>query len=137
MGIINLPTNNQAHTKKATDDKKSTQTLLDEIDSPHYGWGGMPHSSRIKQFLLKDRVYANRLNLRELIIFWSSPVMSQCAMRLANVLNTINCSWFLATRYLELGMVREARAMTLNGNFLHQCSVSGLSSSCLASILEI
>jgi DNA-nicking Smr family endonuclease len=71
----------------------------------------------LKPFLLAD---PSSLNLKKFIDFWSSPenIDSTSPSVAASI---CGCSWYLALNYLSIGMLAEARALTLNGCFLQQC----------------
>jgi DNA-nicking Smr family endonuclease len=71
----------------------------------------------LKSFLLSD---PNTLNLKKFVDFWASPenVDSTSPSVAASI---CGCSWYLGLNYLSIGMIAEARALTLNGCFLQQC----------------
>ncbi|KAL7543600.1 hypothetical protein ACHAXR_012912 [Thalassiosira sp. AJA248-18] len=90
----------------------SPQRLLDDINK---NWGELPHQA--KSFLLTS---PHLIGLRKLIDFWGNPAVARntCGGTAEFVCGK---SWFLAKQYLKLGMVSEARALTLNGCFFNQC----------------
>mmetsp|Transcript_2067 Transcript_2067/g.3286 ORF Transcript_2067/g.3286 Transcript_2067/m.3286 type:complete len:539 (+) Transcript_2067:131-1747(+) len=74
-------------------------------------------NTNLKSFLLSD---PNTLNLKRFVDFWSSPENIDSTS--PNVAASIcGCSWYLGMNYLSIGMLAEARALTLNGCFLQQC----------------
>ena len=107
--------NNDMHVKSVPD-------LLDELD--RNPWSHMPPAA--KSFLLKKRETHGRLHghidLSELVKFWTNPVYIKYTK--GEVAAMHHTSWYIATQYLEIGMVAEARTVALNGAFFHQCYVS-------------
>ena len=100
---------------KRMDKIKTVRNVLDEIDN-HFS--SMP--SQVKPFLIAK---PDQLGLFALVQFWSSPLMKQYTS--GGIAGSIcGASWFIASQYLKIGMMPEARALTLNGGFLHQCFVS-------------
>ena len=83
-----------------------------------------------KSFLLKKRETDGRLHghidLPELVKFWTNPVHIKYTNLLDVAVTQCGASWYIATQYLNIGMVAEARTMMLNGAFFHQCYVSTL-----------
>ena len=76
-----------------------------------------------KEFLLSISTLDYDLDIYALAKFWSRPSMRQYTV--GGIAGGVcSASWFMALQYLKLGHVREARALALNGAFLHQCSVS-------------
>mmetsp|Transcript_19636 Transcript_19636/g.32186 ORF Transcript_19636/g.32186 Transcript_19636/m.32186 type:complete len:538 (-) Transcript_19636:85-1698(-) len=74
-------------------------------------------NANLKPFLLSD---PNTLNLKRFVDFWSSPENIDSTS--PNVAASIcGCSLYLGMNYLSIGMLAEARALTLNGCFLQQC----------------
>ena len=104
--------------KKAISNVESTQSLLKEIDDQ---WEVMP--PQVRTFLLEK---LDELGLHELAKFWSKPAMIEYT-RGDFAASIGGASWFMAMRYLKMGMHPEARTLTLNGCFLHQCFVSMIS----------
>jgi DNA-nicking Smr family endonuclease len=74
-------------------------------------------NSNLKSFLLSD---PNSLNLKRFVDFWSSPENSDSTSP-SVAASICGCSWYLGMNYLSIGMLAEARALTLNGCFLQQC----------------
>mmetsp|Transcript_3777 Transcript_3777/g.8346 ORF Transcript_3777/g.8346 Transcript_3777/m.8346 type:complete len:533 (-) Transcript_3777:78-1676(-) len=65
------------------------------------------------------------VSLTELVNFWSSPQNIQATSgNLAGT--TCGATWYLALVYLKLGMFLEARALAINGSFIHQCFNSSI-----------
>ena len=120
--------------KKATNIDQSTQHTKQEINRH---WANMPKQA--KTFLLET---LDPPSLHKLAKFWSSPsvieytrndiacdrntqVGSHMVLEFGRLGMSWSCfsSWFIALNYLKLGKVQEARILTLNGSFLHQCFV--------------
>ena len=76
-----------------------------------------------KELLLSISTLDYDMDIQALAKFWSRPSVKQYAVG-GMAYTVCSASWFMASQYLKLGHVREARALTLNGAFLHQCSVS-------------
>ena len=76
--------------------------------------------AQAKTFLLESKQY---ITFHRLAKFWSCESIVEYA-RGGIAGSVCGASWFIALNYLKLGMVVEARALTLNGSFLHQCYVS-------------
>ena len=76
-----------------------------------------------KELLLSISTLDYDLDIRALAKFWSRPSVKQYTVG-GIACSVCSASWFMASQYLKLGHVREARALALNGAFLHQCSVS-------------
>ena len=76
-----------------------------------------------KELLLSISTLDNNLDICALAKFWSRPSVKQYTVG-GIACSVCSASWFMALQYLKLGHVREARALALNGAFLHQCSVS-------------
>lgn len=75
----------------------------------------MPLSA--KDFLLEK---LDSLSLHKLARFWSQPSVIDYAQ--GSIAGSVcGASWFLALSYLKMDMIPEARALTLNGGFFHQC----------------
>ena len=92
---------------------QSAQTIQQAIDC---NWEFMPKQA--KMFLLG----AHDISFHQLAKFWSSP--SVVELTRGHLAGTVCVpSWFIALNYLKLGKVQEARILTLNGSFLHQCLV--------------
>jgi len=90
----------------------SPQETLEAID---YHFDHL--NTNLKSFLLSD---PNTLNLKRFVDFWRSPENIDSTS--PNVAASIcGCSWYLGMNYLSIGMLAEARALTLNGCFLQQC----------------
>jgi len=104
--------NTNIQKKKAPNNVQSVQNIQEAIDRH---WESMPEQA--KKFLLETRDF---LSLHKLARFWSSPsVIEYTRGGIAG--SVCGASWFIALNYLKLGKVQEARALTLNGSFLHQC----------------
>ncbi|KAL7540964.1 hypothetical protein ACHAXR_010523 [Thalassiosira sp. AJA248-18] len=112
---VNDP-NVKGREETVTNAQISQSLVCEMIES---AWKSMPLGTR--PFLLKA---LGRLHLGELVNFWSNPVRDQYT-RGGMACITSGTSWFLAMQYLKLGMLPEARALTLNGSFIQQCFVSG------------
>ena len=93
----------------------AVRNVRDAIDRH---WEAMPEQA--KKFLLDTK---DSLSLHKLTKFWSCPSMIEYT-RGGIAGSVCGASWFVALNYLKLGMMSEARALTLNGSFLHQCFVS-------------
>jgi DNA-nicking Smr family endonuclease len=90
----------------------SPQETLEAID---YHFDHL--NTNLKSFLLSD---PNTLNLKKFVDFWASPEnIDSTSPNLAA--SICGCSWYLGLNYLSIGMLAEARALTLNGCFLQQC----------------
>lgn len=100
------------HTKKAAPPNQSVQNIQDAIDRH---WDAMPEQA--KTWLLETLDF---LSLHKLAKFWSCQSMIEYT-RGGIAGSVCGASWFIALNYLKLGKVAEARALTLNGSFLHQC----------------
>ena len=95
-------------------------------------------NTNLKPFLTTD---PNTLNLKRFVGFWSCPENINSTS--PNVAASIcGCSWYLGLNYLSIGMLAEARALTLNGCFLQQCyntpieEISALCSESAASVFR-
>ena len=111
----------------ASNNVESMQILLKEI---YCHWEAMP--PKVRAFLLEK---LNEFGLLELAKFWSKPAMIEYT-RDGIAASIRGKSWFMATRYLKMGMLPEARALALNGSFLRQCFVSMVSCFCCSSCHE-
>ena len=94
-------------------------SVSDELE--RNGWSHIPRPA--KPLLLKKREshegLLGNIDLSELVKFWTQDVMLQwCSGEPSAMLCW--ASWYTASRYLKLGMVAEARTLTLNGAFFHQ-----------------
>ena len=92
---------------------------LQKIEIPNRHW--VPQEA--KELLLSISTLDNNLDICALAKFWSRPSVKQYTVG-GIACSVCSASWFMASQYLKLGHVREARALALNGAFLHQCSVS-------------
>lgn len=114
---------NTAAAAKGEEPPKSAAEVLDELD--RNAWTHMPPGA--KSFLLRERDYDNGLpghiEISELVKFWTNPVHIKYTMGEV-AMSQCGASWYIATKYLELGFVEEARTLTLNGGFFHECYVS-------------
>ena len=113
-----------AATKNSNNDMlvKSVPELLNELD--RNAWSHMPLAA--KSFLLKKREthgLHGHIDLTELVKFWTSPVHIKYTKGEVAV-TQCGASWYIATQYLKIGMLAEARTVALNGAFFHQCYVS-------------
>ena len=113
-----------AATKNSNNDMlvKSVPELLNELD--RNAWSHMPPAA--KSFLLKKREthgLHGHIDLTELVKFWTSPVHIKYTKGEVAV-TQCGASWYIATQYLKIGMLAEARTVALNGAFFHQCYVS-------------
>ena len=105
--------------KKAAAETKSTVVNIKTINEGiNRHWESMPEEAR--KFIFEKM---DTLSIHKLAKFWSRPSVKQYT--LGGIAGSVcGASWFIALQYLKLGNVREARALTLNGAFLHQCFVS-------------
>ena len=91
-------------------------------------WGTMP--PQIKKFIFSNTSNADvdgSTTLNELVDFWSSPYAIEMASGdMAGI--TCKSSLYLALFYLQKGGIKEARNLTINGAFLHQCYIMGIKS---------
>ena len=94
---------------------RSYQDVQDAID---YHWKTL--SEEVKVFLMEN---PSEMNLRKLLDFWTSPHQIECT---GGKIAASMCgsSWYLALNYICIGKLMEAKALILNGAFLHQCCVS-------------
>ena len=108
--------------RKAAVVAKQTQTVINTKDINHSinkHWESMPEEAR--KFILEKE----DTSIHGFAKFWSRPSVKQYTM--GNIASSgCGASWFIALQYLKLGLVREAKALTLNGAFLDQCFVSSL-----------
>ena len=80
-----------------------------------FHWGNMPLQA--KWFLLNTP--DDFLSLEKLVNFWSSPQSIESINNgLGGIIIICKTSWFLALIYIRWNMVKEARALMLNGAFL-------------------
>ena len=105
--ILNAPINDQ-----------SIQNMQEIIDR-HWLYT-MPKQA--KCFLLETL----DISFHGLAKFWSSPSVIEYTRGgvSGRAGSTCGASMFVALNYLKLGKDLEARALTLNGSFFHQCLVS-------------
>ena len=113
---VNNPIDNNVQKTKAPNNVETAQSIKKEID--HHWKLCMPTQAKI--FLLETLDFPS---LHKLAKFWSSPSVIEYTRR-GVAGNVCGASWLIALNYLKLGQVQEARALTLNGSFLHQCYVS-------------
>ena len=105
--------------KKTTATAKINPTKMKNMNAISEHW--VPVEA--KEFLLSISTLDYDLDIYALAKFWSRPSMRQYTV--GGIAGGVcSASWFMALQYLKLGHVREARALALNGAFLHQCSVS-------------
>lgn len=110
--------NNQMHMQKKQPEISQAQSIKNIQDGIERHWESMPEQA--KKFILETR---NFLNMHKLAKFWSQPSVIEYTR--GNIAGSVcGASWFMALNYLKLGMESQARALTLNGSFLHQCYVS-------------
>ena len=84
-------------------------------------WGVLPPQA--KEFILDGA--DGMFPLSALINFWSSPQSIESTS--GNLAGAIcGASWYLALVYLKLRMWKEARSLTINGSFIHQCYNSSI-----------
>lgn len=108
----NNPNANMMNKKKAPNNVQSVHNIQDAIERH---WQSMP--GQAKTYLLETLDF---ISLHKLAKFWSSPsVVEYTRGGIAG--SVCGASWFIALNYMKLGKVAEARALTLNGAFLHQC----------------
>ena len=94
---------------------RTTSSILAELEGH---WESMP--SQLCPFLLHKK---HTLTLHDLAKFWSGD--SMVAFTRGGIAGSVcGSSWFMASMYLRIGMANEARVLTLNGSFLHECYVS-------------
>lgn len=115
MRVNNVPGVNLQKKKVAPDPALCARNINEAIERH---WESMP--SQAKKFLLETLDF---LSLHKLAKFWSGPMVIEYT-RGGIAGSVCGASWFIALNYLKLGKVAEARALTLNGSFLHQCFVS-------------
>ena len=117
------PNGNSDTATRGEEPPKSAAEVLDELD--RNAWTHMPPGA--KSFLLRERDYDNGLpghiEISELVKFWTNPVHIKYTMGEV-AMSQCGASWYIATKYLELGFVEKARTLTLNGGFFHECYVS-------------
>ena len=100
---------------------ESVQNIQEVIDRT---WLYIPIEAKAFLFeRIKSRRYCG---FHELAEFWSSPSVIEYTRGDITGRSGSVCgaSWFIALNYLKLGKVQDARVLTLNGSFLHQCTVS-------------
>lgn len=109
---------------KAGMDYSGAQTNISVTqESMNYHWGVMPTGA--KDFILNpNRLGENDgfIGVRELAAYWSAPgrrghAVSDAASSLCGA------SLYLALIYIRMGRYGEARALVINGCFLHQCFI--------------
>ena len=84
-------------------------------------WSVLPPGA--KRFILDT--LDGMFPLSTLIKFWSLPQNIDSTR--GNLAGTIcGASWYLALVYLKLRMWKEARSLTINGSFIHQCYNSSI-----------
>lgn len=115
-GLIPLSCSNMyMHKKAAAESKKTVVSIKNINDSISRHWESMPEEAR--KFILEKM---DTLSIHKLAKFWSRPSVRQYTV--GGIAGSVcGASWFIASQYLKLGHVREAKALTLNGAFLHQC----------------
>jgi len=84
-------------------------------------WDVLPPQS--KRFIMDSP--DGMFPLDKLIKFWSSPQHVESTQ--GSLAGTIcGAAWYLALVYMKLQKVKEARALTINGSFIHQCYNSSI-----------
>lgn len=84
-------------------------------------WDALPLQA--KEFILDPSDGTFRLSA--LIKFWSAPQHIECT-RGGIAGSVCGAMWYLALVYMKLGMIKKARALTINGSFIHQCYNSSI-----------
>ena len=116
--IPNTCSNMYMHKKAAAETKSTVVNIKTINEGINRHWESMPEEAR--KFIFEKM---DTLSIHQLAKFWSRPSVRQYT--LGGIAGSVcGASWFIALQYLKLGHVREARALALNGAFLHQCSVS-------------
>ena len=116
--IPNSCSNMYMHKKAAAETKSTVVNIKTINEGINRHWESMPEEAR--KFIFEKM---DTLSIHKLAKFWSRPSVKQYT--LGGIAGSVcGASWFIALQYLKLGNVREARALTLNGAFLHQCFVS-------------
>lgn len=86
-------------------------------------WNVLPPQA--KKFIMDSP--DGMLPVSTLINFWSSPQNIEFTRGyLAGNSNICGASWYLALVYLKMRMWKEARALTVNGAFIHECHNSSI-----------
>lgn len=99
-------------------DEDSVTLTQDAIDKH---WDALPPQA--KNFILNTP--DGMFSLSHLIKFWSSDQNIQCTR--GGIAGSIcGAAWYLALVYLKMHMYKEARALTINGSFIHQCYNSSI-----------
>ena len=124
-GQQNPPPPSTVTDKTSTTDLSAARFLaIYELD--HKVWPHMPPG--VKSFLLRRRESPNHpaghVELPELVSFWGMPANSWFTQGREGVIERSRILVFLATKYLEIGVVTAARAIILNAAFLDECIVS-------------
>eukprot|EP00579_Thalassiosira_antarctica_P012385 CAMPEP_0201913032 /NCGR_PEP_ID=MMETSP0903-20130614/3550_1 /ASSEMBLY_ACC=CAM_ASM_000552 /TAXON_ID=420261 /ORGANISM="Thalassiosira antarctica, Strain CCMP982" /LENGTH=485 /DNA_ID=CAMNT_0048448129 /DNA_START=39 /DNA_END=1496 /DNA_ORIENTATION=- len=79
---------------------------------------------RVKEFILGQGHLSQDgfISVQRLVGFWSSPQNIDMTQRI----DICGASWYLALIYLRRGFLKVARALTINGAFIHQCIISSI-----------
>ena len=116
--IPNSCSNMYMHKKAAAETKSAVVNIKTINEGINRHWESMPEEAR--KFIFEKM---DTLSIHKLAKFWSRPSVKQYTVG-GMAYTVCSASWFMASQYLKLGHVREARALTLNGAFLQQCFVS-------------
>lgn len=115
VGIGGSITNMYMHKKAEAEIKQPVVNIKNINDGINRHWESMPEEAR--KFIFEN---IDTLSIHSLTKFWSRPSVKQYTQ--GGIAGSVcGASWFIALQYLTLGHVREAKALTLNGAFLHQC----------------
>lgn len=105
----------QIKTRCCTNNIELTQEAIDRH------WGALP--AQAKAFILGSP--DGMFSLSKLVKFWSLPQIVESTR--GGIAGSIcGATWYLALVYLKLHMFKEARALTINGSFMHQCYNSSI-----------
>lgn len=88
--------------------------------SIEHQWKKVPR--RVKEFIFDHEHQNGFISVQNLVGFWSSPQNVDIIQHA----QTCGVSWHLALLYLRLDKFDEARALTINGAFIHQCAISSI-----------
>lgn len=103
--------------KKRSNINWSKQDTQDAIE---FHWNTF--SLQSKEFILKNQ---RDMTLRKLTSFWSAPQQKD-STGFGVASSLCGTSWFIALNYLAVDKVAEAKALILNGAFLHQCCITSI-----------
>jgi len=80
--------------------------------------------AHVKDYILDQGHLSNDgfISVNSLVNFWSAPQNMAMTQRV----DICGAAWYLALLYLRLGFLNEARALTINGAFIHQCITTSI-----------